>query len=397
MRIDNPWFLPEAVVQVLPPAARALDLLGRRLMDLFWSWGYDAIDPPLIEYLESLLTGTGRHLDLDTFKITDQASGRLMGVRADITPQAARIDAQVLGGEGPRRLCYLGPVLHTRADGRGGSRCPLQIGAELFGDASVGSDLEAISLMLEMLVCAGVDDLHLDLGHVGIYRALVREAGLAAADEQQLFQLLQRKAMPDLRLFLDAHPMPREVAGWLWALPDLNGPLDVMARARAALAAAGPGVAAALIELATLAERVALRYPAVTVHLDLAELRGYDYHTGVVFAAFQADRGRDLARGGRYDHVGAVFGRARPATGFSADLHVLYEAGRADPAAPARAVWAPAAGEDASLEAAVTALRHQGERVVRALGEDNEPPSDLGIDRRLAPQDGQWRVEAWNP
>ncbi|HMM45754.1 MAG TPA: ATP phosphoribosyltransferase regulatory subunit [Candidatus Macondimonas sp.] len=397
MRIDNPWFLPEAVVQVLPPAARALDLLGRRLMDLFWSWGYDAIDPPLIEYLESLLTGTGRHLDLDTFKITDQASGRLMGVRADITPQAARIDAQVLGGEGPRRLCYLGPVLHTRADGRGGSRCPLQIGAELFGDASVGSDLEAISLMLEMLVCAGVDDLHLDLGHVGIYRALVREAGLAAADEQQLFQLLQRKAMPDLRLFLDAHPMPREVAGWLWALPDLNGPLDVMARARAALAAAGPGVAAALIELATLAERVALRYPAVTVHLDLAELRGYDYHTGVVFAAFQADRGRDLARGGRYDHVGAVFGRARPATGFSADLHVLYEAGRADPAAPARAVWAPAAGEDASLEAAVTALRHQGERVVRALGEDNEPPSDIGIDRRLTRQDGQWRVEAWNP
>lgn len=397
MRIDNPWFLPEAVVQVLPPAARALDLLGRRLMDLFWSWGYDAIDPPLIEYLESLLTGTGRHLDLDTFKITDQASGRLMGVRADITPQAARIDAQVLGGEGPRRLCYLGPVLHTRTDGRGGSRCPLQIGAELFGDASVGSDLEAISLMLEMLVCAGVDDLHLDLGHVGIYRALVREAGLAAADEQQLFQLLQRKAMPDLRLFLDAHPMPREVAGWLWALPDLNGPLDVMARARAALAAAGPGVAAALIELATLAERVALRYPAVTVHLDLAELRGYDYHTGVVFAAFQADRGRDLARGGRYDHVGAVFGRARPATGFSADLHVLYEAGRADPAAPARAVWAPAAGEDASLEAAVTALRHQGERVVRALGEDNEPPSDIGIDRRLTRQDGQWRVEAWNP
>jgi len=397
MRKHNPWLLPDAVTQVLPPAARELDLLGRALMDLFWSWGYDAIDPPLIEYLESLLTGTGRHLDLETFKITDQVSGRLMGVRADITPQAARIDAQVLDGEGPRRLCYLGPVLHARPDAHGGSRCPLQIGAELFGDAGLGSDLEAMSLMLEMLMGAGVDDLHLDLGHVGIYRALVHEAGLASADEQQLFHLLQRKAMPELRQFLDAHSMPRELAAMLWALPDLNGPPEVMVRARAALATAGAGVAAALAELATLAERVAARYPAVTLHLDLAELRGYDYHTGVVFAAFQPGRGQDLARGGRYDHVGEVFGRARPATGFSADLHVLYEAGRASPAAQAGAIWAPAAGEDAALEAAVTTLRHQGERVVRALTVDNEPPSDLGIDRRLAPQDGQWRVEAWNP
>ncbi|HXF08947.1 MAG TPA: ATP phosphoribosyltransferase regulatory subunit [Candidatus Acidoferrales bacterium] len=397
MRKHNPWLLPDAVTQVLPPAARELDLLGRALMDLFWSWGYDAIDPPLIEYLESLLTGTGRHLDLDTFKITDQASGRLMGVRADITPQAARIDAQVLDGEGPRRLCYLGPVLHARPDVHGGSRCPLQIGAELFGDAGLGSDLEAMSLMLEMLVCAGVDDLHLDLGHVGIYRALVREAGLMAADEQQLFQLLQRKAMPELRQFLDAHSMPRELAAMLWALPDLNGPPEVMVRARAALATAGAGVAAALAELATLAERVAARYPAVTLHLDLAELRGYDYHTGVVFAAFQPGRGQDLARGGRYDHVGEVFGRARPATGFSADLHVLHAAGRTPSRPQTGAIWAPAVGEDASLEAAVAALRHQGERVVRALTEDNEPPSDLGIDRRLTWRDGQWRVEAWNP
>ena len=399
MSIENRWLLPDAVTEVLPPHARAMDLLGRALMDLFWSWGYDAIDPPLIEYLESLLTGTGQHLDLETFKITDQMSGRLMGVRADITPQAARIDAQVLRDEGPRRLCYLGPVLHTRADGRGGSRCPLQIGAEVFGDAGLDSDLEAMALMLEMLLCAGVDDLHLDLGHVGIYRALVREAGLQAQDEQQLFQLLQRKTMPELRQFLDAHPMPREVAGWLWALPDLNGPPDVMARARATLAAAGPGVEAALAELTTLAERIAARYPAVILHLDLSELRGYDYHTGVVFAAFQPGRGQDLARGGRYDHVGAVFGRARPATGFSADLHVLYESGRASSAAPAGAIWAPVETwpQDIGLETAVTTLRHQGERVVRALGEDNEPPSDLGIDRRLTRQDGHWRVEAWNP
>ncbi len=397
MRKHNPWLLPDAVTQVLPPAARELDLLGRTLMDLFWSWGYDAIDPPLIEYLESLLTGTGRHLDLETFKITDQLSGRLMGIRADITPQAARIDAQVLDGEGPRRLCYLGPVLHTRPEAHGGSRCPLQIGAELFGDAGLGSDLEAMSLMLEMLLRAGVDDLHLDLGHVGIYRALVREARLAAQDEQRLFHLLQRKAMPELRLFLDAHPMPREVAGWLWALPDLNGPPEVMARARAALAAAGPGVAAALAELATLAGHIAGRYPAVTVHLDLSELRGYDYHTGVVFAAFQPGRGQDLARGGRYDHVGEIFGRARPATGFSADLHVLHAAGSASAGVQTGAIWAPVAGEDEALEVAVTALRHQGERVVRALGEDNALPDGLNIDRRLNRQDGQWRLEAWNP
>lgn len=396
MSMENRWLLPEAVSEVLPPHARAMDLLGRAVMDLFWSWGYDAIDPPLIEYLESLLTGTGQHLDLETFKITDQLSGRLMGVRADITPQAARIDAQVLRGDGPRRLCYLGPVLHTRSDGRGGSRCPLQVGAELFGDASPQSDLEVIALMLETLLRAGLDDLHLDLGHVGIYRALMQEAALPAQDERQLFDLLQRKAMPELRVFLAGHPMSRQVAGWLWALPDLNGPVDVLARSRTVLGGAGAGVEAALAELTRLAERLDRRYPQVTLHLDLAELRGYDYHTGVVFAAFQSGRGQDLARGGRYDHVGEVFGRARPATGFSADLHALYHAGRSR-AAPACAIWAPVAGEDPALEAAVVALRHQGERVIRALSEENGLPSALHCDRRLIWRDGQWRVDAWTP
>lgn len=398
MSIENRWLLPEAVSEVLPPHARAMDLLGRAVMDLFWSWGYDAIDPPLIEYLESLLTGTGQHLDLETFKITDQMSGRLMGVRADITPQAARIDAQVLRGDGPRRLCYLGPVLHTRSDGRGGSRCPLQVGAELFGDASPQSDLEVIALMLETLLRAGLDDLHLDLGHVGIYRALVQEAGLPSQDERQLFDLLQRKAMPELRAFLVGHPMSRQVATWLLALPDLNGPVDVLARARKVLDGAGAGVEAALAQLTSLAECMGGRYPQVTLHLDLAELRGYNYHTGVVFAAFQAGRGQDLARGGRYDHVGEVFGRARPATGFSADLHALYHAGRSSTgSAPAGAIWAPAAGEDPALEAAVIELRHQGERVIRALNEENDIPGALRCDRRLIWRDAQWRVDAWTP
>lgn len=397
MNIENRWLLPEAVVQVLPPHARAIDLLGRAIMDLLWSWGYDAIDPPLIEYLESLLTGTGRHLDLETFKLTDQSTGRLMGVRADMTSQAARIDAQVLRGEGPRRLCYLGPVLHTRADGLGGSRCPLQVGAELFGDASTHSDLEIMSLMIETLGCAGITELHLDLGHVGIYRALVQDAGLDGQDERRLFDLIQRKTMPELREFLDAHSMSRERAGWLWALPDLNGPQDILPRARATLAGAGEGVERALEELGYLAECIARRYPELTVHLDLAELRGYDYHTGMVFAAFQAGRGQDLARGGRYDHVGEVFGRARPATGFSADVHVLYDVGRTHAKPSTAAIWAPAADRDSALETAVAALRRQGERVVRALGEDNTTrPCGLRIDRRLVLRDGQWRVEAWN-
>lgn len=396
MSMENRWLLPDAVSEVLPPHARAMDLLGRTIMDLFWSWGYDAIDPPLIEYLESLLTGTGQHLDLETFKITDQMSGRLMGIRADITPQAARIDSRVLRGDEPRRLCYLGPVLQTRANGYGGSRCPLQVGAELFGDAGPESDLEIISLMLETLLHAELDDFHLDLGHVGIYRALVQEAGLPSQDERQLFELLQRKAMPELRRFLAAHPMPRQVAAWLWALPDLNGPVDVLTRAHSVLAGAGSGMDMALSQLRWLAERIGQRYPQVTLHLDLAELRGYDYHTGVVFAAFQAGQGHELARGGRYDHVGEVFGRARPATGFSADLHVLYAA-HGSRGVPSGAIWAPVAGQDAALEAAVADLRHQGERVIRSLNTGKDLPGPLHCDRRLIWQDGQWRVDEWTP
>jgi ATP phosphoribosyltransferase regulatory subunit len=254
----------------------------------------------------------------------------------------------------------------------------------------VGSDLEAMSLMLEMLMCAGLDDLHLDLGHVGIYRALIQEATLPSQDERQLFDLLQRKAMPELRVFLAGHPMSRQVAGWLWALPDLNGPVDVLARARTVLAGAGAGVEVALAELTRLAERLEQRYPQVTLHLDLAELRGYDYHTGVVFAAYGPASAGALALGGRYDGLGAAYGRARPATGFSLDLRELA---RLAPNGEARGAILADCPLDEAARDEVRQLRAAGERVMLALPGHAGTWRQAGCDRVLTRRGDQWVIE----
>lgn len=392
MLTQDRWLLPEGIDEVLPEESARLEYLRRKVLDLFATWGYRMVVPPLIEFLDSLLVGTGRDLDLQTFKLIDQMSGRLLGIRADMTPQVARIDARTARGDLPARLCYFGTVLHTQLDRLEQSRAPMQVGAELYGHAGNASDIEIIRLMLEMLAVAGMTEVHLDLGHVGIYRDLVRQAGLNAEQETEVFEILQRKDRSELLAFLNGAQVGGVAADHLLALLDLNGPEVVMAAARARLASAGGFVHQALADLETIAGQLRRLFPALPVNFDLAELRGYHYQTGVVFAAFVPGYGREIARGGRYDDIGKVFGRARPATGFSADLKVLVRLAAADAESVVNpAVFAPA-GDDADLHEAIRELRAKGTVVIQELPGQTESARDLGCGRELRPQDGAWRV-----
>lgn len=391
MPTANRWLLPEGVDELLPEDAARMEGLRRRLVNLCHTWGYELVVPPLIEYLESLLTGMGSDLDLQTFKLTDQGTGRLMGVRADITPQAARIDAHRLKRDAPTRLCYVGPTLRTRSDGFGGSRSPLQLGAELFGHAGSESDLEILGLMLETLDRAQVPGVQLDVGHVGIYRGLVDGLGLDVMTEAALFDALQRKAEPELAALIADLGLPKAAGARLLALPELAGGADILETARRRLEDAPPLVGAALDQLETIAGQLAERYPDTPVHFDLAELRGYRYHTGVVFAAYCPGHGRAVAQGGRYDEIGAVFGRSRPATGFSADLRQLVALTR-EPAPAAMGVFAPPEN-DPGLREAIRRLRAQGERVVQALPGQRGGAETAGCDRELRYVDGAWVAE----
>ena len=392
MSSKDQWLLPEGIDEVLPPEAWRLEYARRELLDLFSHWGYDLIMPPLIEYLESLLTGTGNDLDLQTFKVTDQLTGRLMGLRADMTPQAARIDAHPLQRSAPTRLCYMGTVLHTRSDGFGGSRSPLQVGAELFGHAGVESDVEIIKLLLELLELLSISELHIDLGHVGIFRGLARDADLSEQQEQELFAALQRKAVPEIDVMLEAYVGDAGQRQRLAALASLNGDRSVLERAREQLAGASEPVLAALENLNAIAALVEQRAGGETLNFDLAELRGYRYQTGMVFAVFVPGCGQEIARGGRYDAIGRVFGRSRPATGFSTDLRELLQLSQRSFADRGSAIFAPA-GEDVELLSAVQALRQSGERVVRALPGQEGDATDMGCDRVLVNEKGQWDVK----
>lgn len=387
---EDRWLLPEGIEEILPPAAGRLERLRRELLDLYESWGYELIIPPLIEFLESLLTGAGDDLELQTFKLTDQLSGRMMGVRADMTPQAARIDAHRLKRHGPVRLCYMGTVLRTRADGFGGSRSPYQAGVELYGHRGHESDLEVLTLMLETLRVAGVSEAHLDLGHVAIFRELVRQAGLNAEQEGVLFEALQRKALPEIHQQLAQWTLPASCREWLQALATLNGGPEALDEAEARLAACSSGVREALMMLRRLVGALRQQWPNLPIHVDLAELRGYHYHTGVLFSAYTPGQGAAVAQGGRYDEIGQVFGRARPATGFSVDLATLLWLGASAEVAAA-GIYAPPVG-DAGLEEQVARLRRQGERVIRALPGADMEPHTLRCDRELVQQAGQWMV-----
>jgi len=382
------WLLPEGIEELLPPRAARLERLRRRLLDMFQGWGYELVIPPMIEFLDSLLTGSGHDLALQTFKLIDPASGRLLGIRADMTPQAARIDAHALQREGVVRLCYLGTVVRTQADGLGGTRSPMQLGAELFGHGGTESDLEIIDLMLETLRLIGVEQVHLDLGHVGIYRALAAEAALEPVAETEFFGLLQRKALPEIRQWLAATSLPATVRQRLGALAELHGGPEVLERARSLLAGAPAAVAEALDALAGVAAAVQQCWPDIPIHFDLGELRGYAYQTGIVFAAFVPGTGREIARGGRYDSIGQIFGRARPATGFSTDLRTLIAlVPDHDGGERRRRILAPA-GSDPSLRARIRALREAGHVVVQALGGGGDPPHDALLE---AGPDG-WRL-----
>lgn len=393
MTVEDRWLLPEGIEEILPAGARRVERLRRDLLDLYERWGYELVMPPFIEFLDALLTGFGRDLELETFKLTDQLSGRLLGVRADMTPQVARIDAHQLRRTQPNRLCYLGTVLRTRGDGFGGSRSPLQIGAELYGHAGPESDVEIIALMLETLARARVEGVHLDLGHVGLFRALAGHAGLEAGAETGLFDMLQRKAVPDIRAWLAGAGLDAASGERFLRLAGLNGGVEVLDAAAEALAGAGPEVGAALDALRCTAAVIARRYPGLPIHVDLAELRGYRYHTGLVFAAYVPGLGSAVARGGRYDGIGHAFGRSRPATGFSADLKALLELGEGElPAVPA--IWAPP-DDDPGLEARIAGLRAAGERVIHALpGAENDGPAALGCDRVLVRRGADWILEA---
>lgn len=380
------WLLPEHIADVLPPEAVQIERLRRTLLDLFCRHGYELVMPPLLEHLDSLLTGSGHDLKLRTFKLVDQLSGRTLGVRADITPQVARIDAHLLNRRGVTRLCYCGSVLHTLPASLTASREPIQIGAELYGYAGLPADREVIRLMADALVRAGVSAARIDLGHVGVFRALVGAAGLDCDLETHLLQLLRAKDAAGLRERCRALAEPFRSS--LIALPDLYGgseTLDAAVRSLPDL----PAVSSALKALRELEESL----PDLPLSFDLADLRGYHYHNGVVFAAYHAGLSSALALGGRYDGVGKAFGRDRPATGFSVDLREMAKLLARGPAPGA--ILAPCAANDKVLADVIAALRDQGEIVVELLPGETIREWQPG-DRHLVQHDGHWRIEQVN-
>ncbi len=391
MTSNKHWVLPQGIEEALPEQAAILESIRRQLLDMYRSWGYEMVMPPFIDHIESLLTGAGHDLDLQTFKLVDQVSGRTLGVRADMTPQVARIDAHNLKREAPTRLCYIGTVLRTRADSFGGSRSPLQVGAELYGHSGVQSDVEMLGLMINSFELVGVKDVYIDLGNVDIFRGLAMQAGLSDEAEAALFELLQQKAVPEISALLDTLDVAADMRDMLCALATLNGDNEVFGRAREQLAAASDDVKQAIDYLEQVASQTSQRFAGVTLHFDLAELTGYHYQTGVVFAAFVAGSGQAIARGGRYDAIGEVFGRARPATGFSADLKQLVQlSGRQ--AEQVERIFAPAS-DDPGLQGAIEQLRADGHIVIEQLSGQTATAADMGCDRSLACVDGEWLVQ----
>ncbi len=392
MQQKDSWLLPDGIEEILPEDARHLESLRCKLLELFACWGYDLVIPPFIDFLDSLLTGSGHDLDLQTFKLTDQISGKMLGVRADMTPQVARMDAHNLKHDWPTRLCYVGTILHTRGDPLEKTRSPMQIGAELYGHAGLESDVEVIRLMLEMLAITGLLNVHLDLGHVGIYRALSKQAGLTGIQESELFDVLQRKARPELAELIENFSIENDLKAMFLKLPELNGGQETINKARAVFLKADEDVKQALAELEAIAEKLAAPFPSLPISFDLAELRGYHYHTGVVFAAFVPSVGREIARGGRYDNIGAVFGRARPATGFSADLKLLSALGKQSFQIEQRElIFAPYL-DDAALNEKIRELRARQQAVVQQLPGQTGSAKELGCTSILEQENQNWVV-----
>lgn len=389
---EERWLLPEGVEELLPDQAARVEAMRRELLDLYERWGYELVIPPLIEYTESLLIGLGRDLERQTFRLTDQLSGRMLGIRPDITPQTARIDAHSLRRDGPVRLCYAGSVLHTRARSPFASRSPIQLGAELYGDASLDADIEVLSLMLETLGRSGVREVTLDLGHVGIFRALMDDMALAEGVRAALFEALQYKSGAAIDAIVEDAGLDEGRSSIMRALAGLYGDRQVFEEARRLLRHASPAVHEALATLERVADIIEERMPATNIHFDLCELHGYHYHTGLVFAAYVPGQGEAVANGGRYDDIGRVFGRARPATGFNMDLKTLLAL------APVRAgrdrggiFVAPGYASGAWTE--IQRLRATGERVVVGL---SGQAGSTCCDRELRRADDAWQIHQLN-
>ena len=383
----NRWLLPEDIADVLPAQARKVESLRRSILDLYQSYGYELVSPPILEFLDSLLTGTGSDLNLQTFKLVDQLSGRTLGLRADITPQVARIDAHLLNRAGVTRLCYAGSVAHARTPVGSSSREQLQLGAEIYGCASWEADFEAITLLLKTLDVAGLKKVYLDLSHAGILTGILADQKLDKDTVEPLYGFLQSKDHPRLRQW--ATCLPAKVADALLALTELNGPCaEVFANAKKVL----PKHSAVDQALADL-ERIVSVSKAnnnLELSIDLADLRGYQYHSGVMFAAYVDGLPQPIARGGRYDQVGQAFGRSRPATGFSLDLLTLASLSPLD--VRKMAILAPWV-QDPALEKAIADLRNGGEVVIQALAGESVEAAEYECNRELVKQGSSWEVK----
>lgn len=386
--MSSAWLLPEHIADVLPPQARHVERLRRAWLDLARGSGYELVIPPMLEHLESLLSGTGHELDLKTFKLIDQLSGRTLGLRADTTPQVARIDAHLLNRKGVARLCYCGPVLHTRPAGLHGTREPLQFGAEVYGHEGLEADLEVIELALDGLRASGIERPVLDLGDARIVRGVLAGSPVDAARLDAIVEALAAKDASTLTAL--SADLPGENRRGLLALLSLYGGAEVLDVARRQLPPR-PLVASALDDLAWLAGHLQSAHPETRVGFDLGEMSGYAYYSGSRFALYGAGSSDALVRGGRYDEVGAVFGRNRPAVGFSLDLKALASmVAKAPPLAAIRAPW----GEAQGLRQAVRQLRAQGEIVLCILpGHEHESPS-FACDRELVEVDGRWVLKS---
>ena len=384
-RVDR-WLLPDGIEDILPAQAQELELIRRRLLDLYASWGYEYVIPPMVEFLESLLTGTGHDLDLKTFKVTDLVTGRTMGIRADMTPQVARIDAHSLNRTGPVRLCYAGTVLHSQADNMLASRTPIKVGAELFGDPDRQGDLEIVSLMIESLKVLGMEAVHVELGDVSIFRQLVEAAGLEERATEELFYLVQRKSFAELTKLVGELAIDHHIGDLLQLLPSLCGDDSVLARSKE-IFMGHPIILNRLENLEWITRGISERFDQVEIYYDLSELRGYNYHTGIVFAAYVGPPGQAVAMGGRYDHIGEVFGRRRGATGF--DVHLKGLPGKVRQLVEKKQVVVAAESVEATAKARwrkIQALRQEGFIVIES------GVSAENFDFELVDDAGEWQL-----
>ena len=389
------WLLPDGVQEILPPDALAVEVLRHEILQIFNRWGYDLVMPAMIEYRDSLLTGTAHSLDTRTFALVDQLSGKQMGVRSDMTPQVTRIDAHLLADDARHhrvsRLCYCGHLLHAVGDAMTSSRTPLQIGAEIYGSDSISADVEVVSLMVATLHAVGLHNISIDIGHVGIFRNLVKNTPLDPEQENCLFDMLQRKSIPDLQAYLGDLPIEDRLCEQLCQLALLNGDISVIDKARKLYDDVCDELKAVLDEMYKVVQSLQQKYPDTPINCDLSELRGYSYHTGLVFTAFLPGQGSEIARGGRYDDVGEVFGNARPATGFSADLLNLYQLCGASEA-PLSGILVPDE-DDAALAELIQQLRAGGERVVVDLTRGKSSAADQQCDRQAVRLEGVWSIK----